>query len=169
MVRTLITGMSAAGKSSTIHQLVSLGHHAVDLDTEEWSEFVPDDSEHADPGMDSPLDWRWRENRVRALLTTAGDSLYVAGTSTNQASLYLLLHHVVLLTVPTHIAMARLATRTTNDYGKAPGELHRESHLRTIVEPKLRVGACLVIDTSAASVADVATLITEHASGMCGA
>lgn len=66
MARTLITGMSGTGKSSTIRRMVTLGHHAVDLDAEEWSHLVPDDSRYADPDADRPLDWRWREDEVAA-------------------------------------------------------------------------------------------------------
>lgn len=51
----------------------------------------------------------------------------------------------------------------TNNYGKEPGELRRELQLRTIVEPPLRAGACLVIDTSTQSPADVAAMIAKHA------
>lgn len=165
MARTLITGMSATGKSSTIHQLASLGHRAIDLDTAEWSHLAPDDSDYADPDADSPHDWRWREDKVRALLTADEDPVFVAGTSTYQSRLYPLLHHLVLLTVPTDVAMARLANRSTNDYGKDPGQLQRELDLRTIVEPLLRAGACLVIDTSTESPADVAAIIAKHSCG----
>lgn len=151
--------MSATGKSTTIHQLASLGHCAVDLDTEEWSRLAPDDSEFADPGR---LDWRSRTDKVRTLLTSEQGALFVAGTSTHQGRMYSLLDHVILLTVPTDIAIARLANRDTNDYGKDPDDLRRELHLRTIVEPKLRAGACLVIDTAAQSPEQVVTTILEH-------
>ncbi len=162
MVRTLITGMSATGKSSTIRHLLELGHRAVDLDTGEWSHLVPDYSDFADPDMDSPLDWRWREDKVRALLTAEQEPLFIAGTSTYQSRLYPLLSHVILLTIPDDVAMARLASRTTNDYGKEAAELQRELHLRSIIQPLLRAGACLVIDTSTHSPADVAAIITGH-------
>jgi hypothetical protein len=162
MARTLITGMSATGKSTTICELAALGHRAVDLDTAEWSHLVPDDSDYADRRADGPLDWRWRERKVRDLFTAEQGSWFVAGTSTYQARLYPLLHHIVLLTVPSDVAMTRLANRDTNDYGKEPGELRRELHLRMTVEPMLRAGACLVIDTSVYSPADVAGIIVDH-------
>jgi hypothetical protein len=46
-VRTLITGMSAVGKSSVISELIKLRHRAIDLDTDEWSQLAPDDSANA--------------------------------------------------------------------------------------------------------------------------
>jgi serine kinase of HPr protein (carbohydrate metabolism regulator) len=57
MVRTLITGMSAVGKSSVISELIKLGHRAIDLDTDEWSQLVPDDSIYADPTTSARMDW----------------------------------------------------------------------------------------------------------------
>jgi energy-coupling factor transporter ATP-binding protein EcfA2 len=161
--RTLITGMSATGKSTTIARLAGLGHHAVDLDLAEWSALVPDYSTYAE--RDGALDWRWRQPAVRDLLLGVADDrdLYVAGTSTHQSELYSLLEHIVVLTVPEAVARDRLATRTTNDYGKDPAELDRELELRGRVEPRLLAGACLVIDTSAAAADDVARTIVEHA------
>lgn len=162
-VRTLITGMSAVGKSSVISELIKLRHRAIDLDTDEWSQLVPDDSAYADPTTSAPMDWRWREREVHALLSAADDGmLFVAGTSTNQSRFYPLLDHVVLLTIPVTLAIDRLANRTTNAYGKDPAELRRELELRTVVEPLLRASACMEIDTSRHPVADVIAMIMKH-------
>jgi shikimate kinase len=160
----LITGMSATGKSSVIRQLIALGHRAVDLDTPEWSRLVPDDSGYADPEVASPVDWRWREHEVSALLATAEqDTLFVAGTSTGQSRFSSLLDHVVVLTIPAAVARERLAHRATNDYGKDATELRRELRLREIVDPLLRRSACLEVDTSAHPLLDVVEIITSHA------
>jgi uncharacterized protein (DUF849 family) len=162
-VRTLITGMSAVGKSSVISELIKLRHRAIDLDTDEWSQLAPDDSAYADPTTSAPMDWRWREREVHALLSAADDGmLFVAGTCTYQSRFYPLLDHVVLLTIPTAVAIDRLANRTTNAYGKNPAELRRELQLRTVVEPLLRRSACLEIDTSRHPVASVIAVITNH-------
>ncbi|PSL01309.1 hypothetical protein CLV30_11439 [Haloactinopolyspora alba] len=155
--------MSATGKTSTIRRLAELGHHAVDLDADEWSHLVPDGSEYADPEADTPLDWRWREGEVRALLDAAPGPLFVAGTSTGQASFYPALEHVVTLMVPTDVAMSRLASRTVHEYGKGPDELRRELNLRETVGPQLSAGACLVIDTSVHSVHEVTAIVLGHA------
>jgi hypothetical protein len=76
VVRTLITGMSAVGKSSVLSELIKLGHRAVDLDTDEWSLLVPDDSSYADHTTGAPMDWRWREEKVHALLAAAVTACY---------------------------------------------------------------------------------------------
>jgi hypothetical protein len=169
MVRTLITGMSAVGKSSTITELSKLGHRAIDLDTDEWSQLVPDDSIYADPTTPALMDWRWREQEVHALLAGAVEGmLFVAGTSTNQSRFYPLLDHVVLLTISTAVAIDRLANRTTNAYGKNPAELRRELQLRRLVEPLLRSSACLEIDTSSHPLPDVIAVIMNHVRGCVG-
>lgn len=162
MTRTLITGMSATGKSSTVLGLAAQGHRAVDLDADGWSEHVVDDAEWAGDDPDA-TDWRWREDRVRGLLEETGGTLFVSGTSSNQGAFYELLDHVVLLTVPTEVAVHRLATRTTNEYGQAADELHRELELREVVEPLLLAGACLVIDTSVRDPNAVTLAVAEHA------
>ena len=155
--------MSAVGKSSTITELSKLGHRAIDLDTDEWSQLVPDDSIYADPTTPASMDWRWREQEVLALLAGAVEGmLFVAGTSTNQSRFYPLLDHVVLLTISTAVAIDRLANRTTNAYGKDPAELRRELQLRTVVEPLLRRSTCLEIDTSRHPLPDVIAVIMNH-------
>lgn len=160
--------MSAVGKSTAVLELRARGHQAVDLDTPEWSSLAPDDSEFADPADPGRLDWGWREDKVRGLLSAAAPgTLFVAGTSTHQGRLYPLLDHVVLLCVPDGVARTRLADRSTNDYGKDPAELARELELRAVVEPLLRRSACLEIDTARHPSADVAALILEHAGGSC--
>jgi hypothetical protein len=55
----------------------------------------------------------------------------------------------VLLSAPVSVLVERLATRTTNSYGKHPDELARVlEHVQT-VEPLLRRAASAEVDTSA--------------------
>jgi thymidylate kinase len=53
----------------------------------------------------------------------------------------------VLLTVPVDVALARLATRTTNDFGKHADERARVTADFAEVEPVLRRRATAVLDT----------------------
>jgi hypothetical protein len=103
---------------------------------------------------------------VRALIAASTGTLFVAGTSTYQARLYSLLDHVVLLTVPENFARLRLASRTTNSYGKDSAELERELKLREIVEPLLRAGACLEIESALRSITEVAVLVSREMAGL---
>ncbi len=67
--------------------------------------------------------------------------LFAAGCEENQSRFHLRFDLIVLLSAPADFLMGRLASRTGNPFGKAPGELERvPKHLRA-VEPLLRKGA----------------------------
>ena len=65
----------------------------------------------------------------------------------------------MLLTAPAAVIVERLATRTTNRYGKHPDEVARVLALQQTVEPLLRAGAGLEVDTSAPLDQVVATVL----------
>ena len=155
MKRVLLTGMSGTGKSTLIDALAERGYKAVDLDTEEWSEWVPiaGKDQFAVPAvLGSALqtqDWVWREDRVKHLLST-GDAgvLFVSGTASNQGKFHGQFDHIVLLSAPASVLVERLAARTSNTYGKDPNELARVLQQVETVEPLLRRAASAEVDTS---------------------
>jgi shikimate kinase len=157
MKRVLLTGMSGTGKSTLIRALAARGYRAIDTDSDEWSEWVTS----ADDGPAEP-DWVWREDRIQRLLATAdADVLFVSGCKSNQGKFYAQFDHIILLSAPAPVLVERLATRTTNSYGKQPDELAQVlGHLHT-VEPLLRRGASLEVDTSA-PVEQVIEAILDH-------
>jgi len=65
----------------------------------------------------------------------------------------------VLLTAPAAVLVERLANRTTNPYGKHPDEVARILYLQQAVEPLLRRGAGLEVDTTAPLDRVVATVL----------
>jgi shikimate kinase len=146
----LITGMSGTGKSTVIRALAARGYKAVDADEPGWSEFVDDPGQ---PGISRSApgrDWVWREDRIQELLSTADtDFLFLSGCASNQGKFYPLFDHVVLLSAPVPLMIERLTRRTTNPYGKDPDELAMVLHFTRTVEPLLRRGASLEVDTSA--------------------
>ncbi|MEU4323989.1 AAA family ATPase [Nonomuraea dietziae] len=140
MPKVLVTGMSGTGKSTALEVLASRGHRTVDTDDDRWSHWVT--------LSDGSSDWVWREEAIAELLDghTMG-SLFVAGCKSNQGKFYSRFDHVVLLSAPAEVMLARIATRTNNPYGKRPEE--REAVLRDLadVEPLLRATSTLEIDT----------------------
>ena len=133
----LVTGMSGVGKSSVLAELDRRGHAVVDTDDPGWIEL--------DAATGEPL---WRLDRVTALLDADRDGhLFVAGTVANQGACYPWFDAVVLLTAPLDVLLARVATRSTNDFGKAAGERERIVADVAEVEPLLRRGATAVVDT----------------------
>ena len=128
--------MSGTGKSSALAELARRGFRTVDTDEPGWT------IEDADGGR-----W-WDEKRIAQLLAEDGPTLFVSGTVSNQGRLYDRFDAVVLLSAPGSVLLGRIATRTTNDYGKAEEE--RElilTHLRE-VEPLLRATCTHEIDAT---------------------
>ncbi|MEV1171884.1 AAA family ATPase [Nonomuraea sp. NPDC049784] len=142
MAKVLVTGMSGTGKSTALEVLAARGHRTVDTDTDEWSHWVT--------APDGSPDWVWREDAMAALLDGHREgSLFVAGCKSNQGRFYARFDHVVLLSAPAGVMLARIAARTNNPFGKRPEE--REAILSdlALVEPLLRATATHEIDASA--------------------
>jgi hypothetical protein len=111
-------------------------------------------------GLGPGQDWAWREDCIRELLSTDDvEVLFLSGCSPNQGKFYPQFDHIVLLTAPAAVLVAPLANRTTNSYGKHPDEVARVFALQQTVEPLLRAGAELEVDTSAPLDQIVATVL----------
>ena len=137
----LLTGMSGTGKSTVLGALAARGYKAVDTDYGDWHEEVV---------VDGEAESIWREDRIGDLLAAEdAEVLFVSGTVSNQRRFYGRFDHVVLLSAPTPVLVARLASRTNNPYGKDPVELARVLGHVGSVEPLLRRGATLEVDTRA--------------------
>lgn len=159
MKRILLTGMSGTGKSTLIQALIDRGYRAVDTDYGGFSELisVPEDEL---TGLDPGQDWVWREDRIQDLLSTdAAPLLFISGCAPNQGKFYSQFEHVVLLSAPMDVIVERLASRTNNPYGKRPDDVERVRLLQQEIEPLLRAGAGLEIDTSVPVDSVVATLL----------
>jgi adenylate kinase family enzyme len=119
MTRVLITGMSGTGKSAALAELARRGHRVVDTDLSAWSIEVgwPDGS---------GTEQLWREDAMAALLARqVAGWLFVAGCASNQGSFYDRFDAVVLLSAPREVMLQRIATRSTNSFGKGARERQR--------------------------------------------
>jgi dephospho-CoA kinase len=130
--------MSGTGKSSALAELRRRGFEVVDTDHGGWTEWS-----EAEGG------YVWDEGRIAELLARdEGRTLYLSGTVSNQGRFYPRFDAVVLLSAPAEVLLSRIATRTTNDYGKSGEE--RELVLRQLaeVEPLLRATCTHELDAS---------------------
>ncbi len=125
--------------------LAELGRHGfrvVDTDSPAWSEWIP-------PAGGAEGEWLWREDRIAELLASDDErTLYVQGCVSNQGTFYDRFDAIVLLSAPVEVILDRVDNRTTNNYGKRPGErdlilLHLAS-----VEPLVRATCTHEIDAS---------------------
>jgi len=141
--------MSGTGKSSVIHQLAARGFNAVDLDCDEfsqWVEVLPATSGHPTPA--SGRDWVWREERVQKILANeSADLLFVSGCAENMSKFVAQFDHIILLSAPADVLADRLGRRTNNPFGKRPEELDQVMSVLRTVEPLLRKLADHEIDT----------------------
>jgi len=129
MSRILVTGMSGAGKSTLLAELARRGRRVLDTDHDGWT----------------LADGRWDEPRMTRLLDEETD-VVVSGTVENQGAFRDRFAHVVLLSAPLDVLLARVAARTGNDYGKAPHERAEIRRHTAEVEPLLRASADLELD-----------------------
>jgi shikimate kinase len=142
-VAVLVTGMSGTGKSAALAELARRGHQVVDTDDGGWIEDVPS----ADGHGPEPL---WREDRIDALLAEHdGGALFVSGCVANQGRFYPRFDAVVLLSAPADVILERVAVRETNDFGKTDAQRDQILDDLATVEPLLRAGATVEIDTRA--------------------
>ncbi|HET6743218.1 MAG TPA: AAA family ATPase [Kribbella sp.] len=140
MSRILVTGMSGTGKTTLLEELARRGHHTVDTDYGGWTR----------------SDGTWDESRMDELLTRP--DVIVSGTVENQGKFYDRFQHVVLLTAPLAELIGRVQRRTNNPYGKSSAEQAEIAHYVRTVEPLLRSGATLELDTRR-RVAELADMI----------
>jgi shikimate kinase len=139
--RILLTGVSGVGKSTVTSEIAKRGFKSVDADGDEYShwEAVVDDSDVAGTPVEPDRDWVWREDRISELLSTEdADVLFVSGCAANMGPFLSRFDRVILLSTPRDVIAERLATRTTNAYGKQPDEAARVLDLIDTVEPLLR-------------------------------
>ncbi|MCK0112842.1 hypothetical protein MWU75_11900 [Ornithinimicrobium sp. F0845] len=140
--------MSAVGKSTIVGLLRERGLAAVDLDDGCTTESV---------GL--PGEVLWLEDRVREVLDSPEDVLFVAGCASNQGRFHDDFDQIVLLSAPPDVVRQRLRDRLTNPFGKTPEEEVKVLADQAEVEPLLRRAADHEIVTTGSPEDAVAELL----------
>ena len=121
-----MTGMSGTGESTVLAELALRGFRVVDTDEPGWKE-------------QRDGEWVWRQDRMAELLAADGErTLYVSGCVSNQGRFYDSFDAIVLLSAPAEVILGRIENRTTNKYGKDPGERALVLADLDSTEPRLR-------------------------------
>lgn len=132
MAKVLLTGMSGTGKSTVLAELQARGYETVDTDYEAWT----------------LSDGKWDEQRMAELLAST-KRIIVSGTVENQGNFYQYFDHIVLLSAPLRVLLERVKNRTSNSYGKTPEQQSQIAAYKQSIEPLLRQGATLELDSQA--------------------
>ncbi|GAA2230990.1 AAA family ATPase [Streptomyces indiaensis] len=132
MTLVWVTGNSGTGKSTVCGALRARGHIALDADEDGFSGWIDRVNGEAvtDPPYPVPRGWLdrygWEIVRER-VMTLAEESrsriAFLCGSAENEADLLDLFDVIVCLVIDEDTLRHRLATRTTNPFGRHPEEL----------------------------------------------
>lgn len=149
--------MSGAGKSTVLTILAARGYRTVDLDDAGLT--------REEVGEDGQVEQLWDEGQIADLLDDPDPRpLVIAGCARNQGRFYGALDAVVLLDLAEEVMLERIATRTTNSFGRSPAERARILADAAAVLPLLRRTSTAVIDATAPADA-VADAVEQHVRG----
>jgi hypothetical protein len=128
-----VTGLSGTGKSSVAVGLRELGHRSVDADDDGmsgWRSHATGEVVPSPPLAQRPPDWLDRfawvidVTRVERLRREAdGRPAFLVGAVANEGEVLPFADVVVCLVADEATLRRRLATRRTNEFGRAPGDI----------------------------------------------
>ena len=160
-----ITGVSGTGKSTVRVELARRGYQSFDTDEDGiagWR-LRTTGEEVYDPGAGNhPATWLqdhcWTINRARVeqLALMARDQMvFLCGSVENEDEVWELFDIVICLVLDESTLRERLATRTTNKFGKAPAELNAILGWNRTIEASYRELGALVVNADQAPTAVV--------------
>jgi hypothetical protein len=149
-----VTGISGAGKSTVCQALKTTGVVAIDTDWDGYNHWVHNVTGEpvVDPPYPTPADWldthAWyiRAERVRTLRDSGAGVTFLFGAVANENEVWDLFDRVGCLVVDYETVRHRLATRTSNEFGKHPADLDRVLEWNRQHESSYRRAGATIID-----------------------
>jgi len=152
----LVTGISGAGKSTVCAELRRRGHDAHDSDSDGNAVWVDRttgeligriESVGRTPGFLERYEWRFDPERVETLARRAEDHLvFLCGATANEAAVWSLFRVAIYLAIDDHTLRRRLATRTSNDFGRSDYERDMVLGWHQVAEDDYRRFGAVVVD-----------------------
>jgi AAA domain len=175
MPLVLVAGISGAGKSAVCDELVRRGYEAHDVDLEGNAVWIDRDTGEVEPPKASRSaessawfechDWCVLPEKVQALADGAGTrTVFLCGMTKNEGEVWHLFSRVVYLSIDAATVRERVASRTSNDFGKADHELAAILDWHEIAEREHERAGAVIVDATR-PLAEVVDEVLRAASG----
>ncbi len=153
MSLVLVTGTAGTGKSAVCAVLRDRGHVALDADCHShWVDRLTGKISDNPPGPIPPgwiarFDWEIEIGVVKALATPSGTS-FLCGCVGNEAQVRRYADQVICLLVNDETLRHRLATRTTNWFGRSPDQLEASLAWNRVARERYEQLGAITIDAT---------------------
>jgi dephospho-CoA kinase len=155
----LVSGISGSGKSAVCVELQKRGYEAHDTDLDGNAVWVDRETGETTPGhsarsASSPEwfekhEWRVVPEKVEALAEHASTrTVFLCGMTANEREVWHLFARVVYLSTDAQTIRDRVASRTTNDFGKTQHEMAAILDWHEVVEEQQRQSGAVIIDAT---------------------
>jgi len=154
-----ITGPTASGKSTIRAYLREKGYEAYDTDEDgisrHYNRHTGEPAKYPKEAKDQTPEWHANHafnmapEKIKELANKAKDkTIFLCGVAENDIELTQYFDKIICLVIGVVTMKRRIATRTTNNFGKAPGELETIlGFYQAVLDKYASVGA-IMIDTS---------------------
>lgn len=159
MTLVYVTGISGTGKSAICKALRQRGYDAHDTDLEGNCVWVNRHTGDVTPVGDEPAvkpdewldeqEWRVVRHKVEALARRSDHgTVFLCGSTANENEVWDLFSRVIYLTIDEQTLRRRLATRTSNNFGKTPKELEAILGWHKVGETDYRRLGAIIVDAT---------------------
>jgi len=154
-MRYLITGVAGTGKSTAAKALRKLGYNA--YDTEEGFSYYIEKTTGVKCSHPTHPSQKWYDEHERVFdekvlnnlfKKHAGGDIFIATITANQKKYYPQFNKIFLLSTDENTIKQRLETRTGNDFGKHPLDMHRVLSRQKEFEEEVKARGAIMIDSS---------------------